>query len=47
MKCKICDNKTHNIFSAKMLDKHNIKYCYCEYCGFLQREEPLKVLKNQ
>jgi hypothetical protein len=40
MKCKICDNKTHNIFSAKILDKHNIKYCYCEYCGFLQTEEP-------
>ena len=39
MKCEICDNKTHNIFSPKILDKHNIKYYYCKYCGFLQTEE--------
>jgi len=40
MKCKICDNKTHNIFSAKILNKNNIKYYYCDHCGFLQTEEP-------
>jgi hypothetical protein len=40
MKCKICDNKTYNIFSAKILNKNNIKYYYCDYCGFLQTEEP-------
>ena len=40
MKCKIFDNKTHNIFSAKILNKNNIKYYYCDYCGFLQTEEP-------
>ena len=40
MKCKICDNKTPNIFSAKILNKNNIKYYYCDHCGFLQTEEP-------
>jgi len=40
MKCKICDNKTHNIFSEKILNKNNIKYYYCDHCGFLQTEEP-------
>jgi len=40
MKCKICSNETYNIFSAKILNKNNIKYFYCDYCGFLQTEEP-------
>ena len=39
MKCKICSNETYNIFSAKILNKNNIKYFYCDYCGFLQTEE--------
>jgi len=40
MKCKICSNETYNIFSTKILNKYNIKYYYCDYCGFLQTEEP-------
>lgn len=40
MKWKICSNETYNIFSAKILNKNNIKYFYCDYCGFLQTEEP-------
>ena len=40
MKCKICGNETHNIFTAKILNKYDIKYYYCNYCGFLQTEEP-------
>jgi hypothetical protein len=39
MNCKICNLKTKNIFSVKILNKHNIKYYYCDYCGFLQTEE--------
>jgi len=40
MKRKICDGKAHNVFSTKILNKHNIKYYYCDHCGFLQTEEP-------
>jgi len=40
MKCKICSNKTYNIFSAKILNKYDVKYYYCNHCGFLQTEEP-------
>ena len=40
MKCKICDGKTHDVFFAKILNKHNIEYYYYDYCGFLQTEEP-------
>jgi len=40
MKCKICNNETHNIFTAKILNKYNVKYYYCGHCGFLQTEEP-------
>jgi hypothetical protein len=40
MKCKICNYKARNIFSAKILNKYNVKYYYCDYCGFLQTEEP-------
>ncbi len=40
MNCKICNHVTKNIFSAKILNKYNIKYYYCDHCGFLQTEEP-------
>ena len=40
MKCKICNSTTSNIFSAKILNTNNIKYFYCDYCVFLQTEEP-------
>lgn len=40
MNCKICNTKTKQVFSAKILNKYEIDYFYCEHCGFLQTEEP-------
>ena len=40
MNCKICNHKTKNIFTAKILNKYEGKYYYCENCGILQTEEP-------
>jgi len=40
MNCKICDQKTQQIFKAKILNKYEIDYFYCKHCGFLQTEEP-------
>ncbi|MDR2080563.1 MAG: class I SAM-dependent methyltransferase [Campylobacteraceae bacterium] len=40
MKCKICGTNNKYIFSAKILNKYNIKYFLCPNCGFLQTEEP-------
>ncbi|MGJ0342972.1 class I SAM-dependent methyltransferase [Aliarcobacter cryaerophilus] len=40
MTCKICNQETKQIFKAKILNKHEIYYFYCEHCGFLQTEEP-------
>jgi len=40
MNCKICNHGTTNIFTAKMLNKYDVRYYYCDHCGFLQTEEP-------
>ena len=40
MKCKICSHETHRIFTAKILNKYDVQYYYCNYCAFLQTEEP-------
>lgn len=40
MTCKICNKQTKQIFKAKILNKYEIDYFYCEHCGFLQTEEP-------
>ncbi len=40
MNCKICNHETKYIFSAKILNKYNVKYYYCNYCAFLKTEEP-------
>lgn len=40
MHCKICQNKSQKIFSAKILKKYNVDYFHCSRCGFLQTEEP-------
>lgn len=40
MICKICNQKNKSIFASIILNKYDIKYYYCEYCGFLQTEEP-------
>ena len=48
MNCKICNHETKNIFTVKILNKYDVKYYYCNHCGFLQTEEPywLKVAYN-
>jgi hypothetical protein len=38
--CKICRLQTKECFKAEILQKYEIKYFYCENCGFLQTEEP-------
>jgi hypothetical protein len=40
MTCKICTQQAKQIFTAKILNKYDIKYYHCEHCGFLQTEEP-------
>lgn len=40
MICKICGSITKSIFSAKIIKKYQVDYFNCEYCGFLQTEEP-------
>jgi hypothetical protein len=40
MKCKICEHENKAIFSAEILSKYDVKYYFCESCGFLQTEEP-------
>jgi hypothetical protein len=40
MTCKICNQQTKQIFTAKILNKYDINYFHCEHCGFLQTEEP-------
>jgi hypothetical protein len=39
MKCRICDNHSKYLFSAKILQKYNISYFKCPCCDFLQTEE--------
>ncbi|MGC8742915.1 MAG: class I SAM-dependent methyltransferase [Verrucomicrobiia bacterium] len=40
MTCKICGKESKLVFRAKILKKYEISYFHCEYCGFLQTEEP-------
>ena len=40
MQCKICNQENASIFKAKILNKYDIEYYYCQKCGFLQTEEP-------
>jgi hypothetical protein len=40
MRCKICNQDNNLIFSAKILKKYDVKYYFCENCGYLQTEEP-------
>lgn len=40
MNCKICNEKCNEVFSAKILNKYNIRYYHCTECGFLQTEYP-------
>jgi hypothetical protein len=40
MNCRICSSESKEIFSAKILNKHLVKYYHCPECDFLQTEDP-------
>jgi len=40
LKCKICNSESKEIHKARILNKYNIQYFQCTYCGFVQTEEP-------
>lgn len=40
MNCKICDNKCSLAFTAKVLNKYDVKYFKCNSCGYLFTENP-------
>jgi hypothetical protein len=40
MNCKICGNKTEEKFKAKIINKYEVKYFYCQNCNFLSTENP-------
>ncbi len=40
LKCKICGGKTECFDHATVLGKYSVHYCACQYCGFVQTEEP-------
>ncbi len=40
MKCKICDHNATALFSAKVLNKHQVQYYQCDRCQFIQTEDP-------
>ena len=40
MKCRVCNSESNEVFSAKVLNKYNVKYYHCPNCNFLQTEEP-------
>ena len=40
MYCRICNQKTKEIFFSQLLKKYEVKYFLCENCGLLQTEKP-------
>src|SRR5690349_21110797 len=40
MKCRICVNESLFFAQAHILHKYNIQYFRCNFCGFIQTEEP-------
>lgn len=40
MTCKLCNSSTEEVFTSKVLNKYNVKYYKCKYCGFIQTEKP-------
>ncbi|MEN8263816.1 MAG: class I SAM-dependent methyltransferase [Nitrospirota bacterium] len=40
MECKICGRISEKTFEATILSKHRISYYHCNYCGYLQTEDP-------
>lgn len=40
MECNICSHSAVPFADAKILDRHDICYYQCSYCGFVQTESP-------
>jgi 2-polyprenyl-3-methyl-5-hydroxy-6-metoxy-1,4-benzoquinol methylase len=40
MICKICNSKSDELFSSKVLHKFVVQYYKCKSCGFVQTEKP-------
>ncbi len=40
MICKICNSKIQQVFTAKILNRYDVKYFKCNNCGYLYTEEP-------
>jgi len=40
MYCRLCNQKTNEIFSHQVLKKYKVKYFLCEGCGLFQTEKP-------
>ncbi|MDP4128777.1 MAG: class I SAM-dependent methyltransferase [Bacteroidota bacterium] len=39
MNCKICQHTSHLLLQGRILNKYNVGYYQCSYCGFIQTEE--------
>lgn len=40
MKCRICGASINKIFDSNILNKYIVNYYFCDFCGFIQTEEP-------
>jgi len=40
MECKICNNKVSPAFTKNILGKYNVTYYKCDFCEFIQVENP-------
>jgi Methyltransferase domain len=38
--CTLCGHSRQDVFAAKVLNRYEIDYFFCENCGLLQTEEP-------
>lgn len=47
MPCRICENKElKKIFNHKILNKYNVDYLFCDFCGFIQTEKPFWLAES-
>jgi hypothetical protein len=40
MRCKICSQSVIELSTARIMNKYDIKYFYCDHCQFVQTEQP-------
>lgn len=43
MYCRVCNTETKQLFTAKILWKHNVNYYSCPLCEFVQTENPYRL----